>query len=95
MLTSGEGNNYDSLTSDDPNYETVRHLKTLENPYEMLENELGTPAALEVVGTQVVQVEVNNLQPLENENCFETEGKGDKRKVSPSDSPEVGDYFQV
>lgn len=75
-----EGNNYESLTSDDPNYETVRHLRITENPYEVLENELGTPGGIGRMTT-----------------LGDVEGSGgeDRGKVSPSDSPEVGDYFQV
>lgn len=84
MSSSGEGNNnYESLTSEDPNYETVRHhLRITENPYEVLENELGTP----MVDSG------REEKPREETDHVE---KGDNRKVSPSDSPEVGDYFQV
>lgn len=92
MTTSSEGNNYESLTSEDPNYETVRHLRITENPYEVLENELGTPGA---AGEAITLMGI----------CFESDrseenGEEDRRvrgtdlkKVS--DSPEVGDYFQV
>lgn len=79
MLTSSEGNDYESL-------ETVRHA---ENPYEVLQNELGTPAAdtVFVVGELIRASAVVEESGVEN-------GR-DRVKISPSDSPEVGDYFQV
>lgn len=72
------GNNYESLTSEDPNYETVRHLRITENPYEVLENDVGgTP----VTATATVPDATTTAE--------------ESGKISPSDSPEVGDYFQV
>lgn len=93
-MNRNSGNNYESLTSDDPNYETVPHLRITENPYEVLENELSTPGA--VVGETVE----DKREDVDGDDDFVvTTVKGaekrDRGKVSPSDSPEVGDYFQV
>lgn len=92
LLTEEVGHNYESLTSDDPNYETVvQHLRITENPYEVLENELGTPGAgLALTTDGVVVVSRSTVEVVQER--VTTGGEG---KVSPSDSPEVGDYFQV
>lgn len=94
-LAITEAHNYESLTSDDPNYETVRHLRITENPYEVLENEPGTPASVMPImgasdreGKDLVTIGIRGLE-------VGAATSEDRTKVSPSDSPEVGDYFQV
>lgn len=91
LVMLAESNNYESLTSEDPNYETVRHLRITENPYEVLENDLGTPGV--VGGGLCEEVRAEGNRDLVTVTKGEEEDRGGK--VSPSDSPEVGDYFQV
>lgn len=85
-----EGNNYESLTSDDPNYETVRNLRITENPYELLENEVATPSAA-VAGRKSEE----DGETIDDKDCVTVSRTEGEVKVSPCDSPEVGDYFQV